>query len=163
VSILIDIIRFVFSHLPKLLSWWLYKPQRTTKNITFSVSAKDGSVEVWCDEQQSKFKIIIDIKNDNPFPIEIDRAEASASLYTARLKALNLFGVQVGKGESKALILESRMDEPNRKLVNSSPENERMKVELKAIIKNKHHHSIRIFNITLGGLMCRLINKEAKE
>ena len=35
-----------FSFLPKLFSWWLYKPERTIKHISVNVSAQEGSVEI---------------------------------------------------------------------------------------------------------------------
>jgi len=159
-DILIDITLRIISHLPKVCSWWLYKPERTTENIYCTVSAREGSVELYCDRQQSNFSIWVDVRNNNSFPIEIDRAKVSGHIHSARLTALNLFGLHLKKGESKSLILRGKIDEPNRELVNKSPENEPMRVELKAVIINKYH-TIRDFSFSFERLMCKLINKKA--
>ena len=159
-STVIDITFYILSYLPKLFSWWLYKSSRTTQHIDFHVSAKEGSVEIWCDKRQSNFSLWVEVKNNNPFPIEIDRAEASGYLHTARLKAFNLFGIRLKRGESKSLHLEGRIDEANLEQVRCSPENEPMRrIDLKAVIVNKYH-TIRGFSVSFDRLMCRLINKK---
>ena len=150
------------SHLPKLLSWWLYSPEKTKRNVHVSVSARAGSVEVWCDKAQAKFSIWVEFKNNNAFPIEIDRAEASGTLHAARLTATNLFGMPLKKGESGSLHLEGRIDDINLELANKAPENESVRTELRAIIVNKYH-TIRDFRVPFDNLMCKLINKRPKQ
>jgi hypothetical protein len=157
-SILTDIGLNVISHLPKLFSWWLYKPKRTKNLIEVDVSAQDGSVEIWCDRPQARFSITVQFRNNNPFPIEIDRAEASARLHTAKFKAINFFGLKITEGKTESLQLEGRIDEQNLNYVNDSPDGENLRVEVKAIVMNKYH-TIRSFSKNFDRLMCRLINK----
>jgi hypothetical protein len=157
-STFIDIAIYVLSCLPKFFNWWLYKPSRTTQHIDFHVSANESTVEIWCDKIQSNFSLWVEVKNNNPFPIEIDRAEASGYLNNARLKALNLIGIQLKKGESKSLHLEGRIDEASLEQVRCSPENAPLQVIIRCIIKNKYH-TIRNFSISFDRLMCRLVNK----
>lgn len=161
-SIFIDMTLWFISILPKLFSWWLYKPERTMKHISVNVSAQEGSVEIWCDKKQAHFSIIIDFRNNNPFVIEIDRAEASANLHTAQLKAINFFGVKIDKGKTELLRLEGRIDDLNLKYVNESPRGEHLRVELKAIVLNKYH-TMRNFNKHFDRLMCKLINKKIEQ
>jgi len=159
-GLVIDIFLTLVSHLPKLVSWWLYSPKRTKENVEASISAKEGSVEVWCDKAQAKFSLWIQFNNNNPFPIEIDRTEASGNLYTARLKAINLFGRRFKKGESASLHLEGKIDDINLKQVNKSPENESLRLEVKSVIVNKYHH-IRDFKCQFDRLMCKFYNKKS--
>ena len=158
-----DIFLTLVSHMPKqLVSWWLYSPKQTKENMEVSISAQEGSVEVWCDKAQAKFSLWIQFKNNNPFPIEIDRTEASGNLYTARLKAINLFGRRLKKGESASLHLEGKIDDINLKQVNKSPENESLRLELKAVIVNKYH-LIRDFRCQFDRLMCKFYNKQSNQ
>lgn len=158
-----DIFLTLVSHMPKqLVSWWLYSPKRTKENMEVSISAQEGSVEVWCDKEQAKFSIYVQFKNNNPFFIEIDRAEALGSLCTARLKAINLFGRRLKKGESASLHLEGKIDDINLKQVNKSPENESLRLELKAVIVNKYH-LIRDFRCQFDRLMCKFYNKQSNQ
>lgn len=161
-GLVIDIFLTLVSHLPKLVSWWLYSPKRTKENVEVSISAKEGSVEVWCDKAQAMFSLWIQFNNNNPFPIEIDRTEASGNLYTARLKAINLFGRRLKKGESASLHLEGKIDDINLKQVNKSPENESLRLELKAVIVNKYH-LIRDFRCQFDRLMCKFYNKQSNQ
>lgn len=148
------------SHLPKLLSWWLYSPERTKENVEIFISAQQGSVDIWCDKIQAKFSLWIKFKNNNPFPIEIDQTEASGNLNTAHLKAINIFGRRFKKGESASLHLEGKIDDINLKRVNESPENESLRLELNAIIINKYHY-IRDFRCQFDRLMCKFYNKQS--
>lgn len=157
-GLVIDIFLTLVSRLPKLVSWWLYSPKRTKENTEVSISAQEGSVEVWCDKEQAKFSIYVQFKNSNPFPIEIDRTEACGNLYTARLKAINLFGTRLNKAESASLHLEGKFDDINLKRVNESPENESIRIEIKAVIINKYHY-IRDFTYRCDRLMCKFHNK----
>ena len=158
-----DIFLTLVSHLPKqLVSWWLYSPKRTKENMEVSISAQEGSVEVWCNKEQAKFSLWIQFKNNNPFPIEIDRTEASGNLYTANLKAINLFGGRLKKSESASLHLEGKIDDINLKQVNKSPENESLRLELKAVIVNKYH-LIRDFRCQFDRLMCKFYNKQSNQ
>jgi len=161
-GLVIDIFLTLVSHLPKIVSWWLYSPKRTKENIEISISAQEGSVEVWCDKEQAKFSLWIQFNNNNPFPIEIDRTEASGNLYTARLKAINLFGRRLKKGESASLHLEGKIDDINLKQVNKSPENESLRLDLKAVIVNKYH-LIRDFRCQFDRLMCKFYNKQSNQ
>ena len=157
-NILTEIALSVISHLPKLFSWWLYKPERTMSHIDVDVSAQEGSVEIWCDRRQARFSIIIQFRNNNPFPIEIDRAEASASLSAAQFKAINFFGLKIEEGKTESFQLEGRIDDQNLEYVNQSPDGEHLRVRVKAIIMNKYH-TIRNFHKDFERLMCKLINK----
>lgn len=161
-ELIIDIFFTLVSHLPRLLSWWLYSPERTKENVEVSISAKDGSVEVWCDKAQAKLSLWIQFNNNNPFPIEIDRTEASGNLYTARLKAINLFGKRLKKTESALLHLEGKIDDINLKRVNESPENEPLRLELKSVIINKYH-LIRDFRCQFDRLMCKFYNRKSSQ
>lgn len=157
-SFFTDLALSAISHLPKIFNWWLYNPDKTKQRIEVDVSAQEGSVEVWCNKDQVKFKIYIQFKNNNPFPIEIDRSEVFGNLHAAQLKASNLFGLKLGKGKSDSLLLEGKIDDINLTKVNDSPDNESMRIEIKAIILNKYH-IIRDFRIPIDRLMCKLINK----
>ena len=160
-ELITDIFLTLVSHMPKqLVSWWLYSPKRTKENIEISISAQEGSVEVWCDKEQAKFSLWIQFNNNNPFPIEIDRSEAIGSFCTARLKAINLFGMRLNKGESNSLHLEGKIDDINLNRVNESPENESIRIELRAIIINKYHN-IRDFIYRFERLMCKFYNKKS--
>lgn len=156
----IDIFFKLFSHLPRIISFWLYSPERTKKNVEVFVSAQEGSVEVWCDKIQSNFSLWVEVKNNNPFPIEIDRAEASGYLHNARLKALNLIGIRLKRGESKSLHLEGRIDLANLEQINQAPNDETLRLEVRAVIINKYHN-IRDFTHQFDRLMCRYYNKKA--
>ncbi len=161
-SILTDIILQVISHLPKLFSWWLYKPKRTTEHLSIDVSAQEGSVEIWCDKSQARFSMIVQIRNGNPFDIEIDRAEVSARLHMGQLKASNFFGAKVQKGKVESLRLEGRIDDQNLRYVNEAPNGEHLAADIRAIVVNKYH-TIRTFNRQFDRLMCRMINKRIEQ
>ena len=160
-SLLIDIVFNMLSYLPRIFNWWLFKPERTTRQLDIDISAQEGSIEIWCDRSHARFAIIIQFRNNNPFPIEIDRAEASASLHTARFKAINIFGIKIKKGETQLLRLEGRIDDENLKYVNRSPEGENLRMEFNAVIMNKYH-TIRDFRKYFDRLMCKLINKSSE-
>ena len=161
-SILTDITLNVISQLPKLFSWWLYKPERTLSHINVEVSAQEGSVEIWCDKTQARFSIIVQFRNDNPFPVDIDRAEASANLHTAHFKAINFFGINVKEKRTEVLRLEGRIDDQNLKYANQSPDGESLRVELRAIVTNRYH-TIRTFSKHFDRLMCKLFNKRIEQ
>ena len=161
-DLLMNALLELVSHLPKLLSSWLYSAERTKKNVAVSISARAGSVEVLCDKAQARFSLCVEFTNNNAFPIEIDRAEAAGILHAARLTANNLFGMPLKKGESGVLRLEGRIDDINLELVNNVPENESLRIEFRAIIVNKYH-TIRDFRVHFDSLMCKLINKRAKQ
>jgi hypothetical protein len=158
-ALIIDIFFTLVSYLPKLLSWWLYSPERTKEHVEVSISAQQGSVELWCDKAQSKFSLWIQFKNNNPFPIEIDRIVANGDLYTAHVEAINIIGGRLEKGESDKLHLEGKIDDINLKRVNESPENESLSLVLNAVIINKYHY-IRDFKCPFNKLMCKLYNKQ---
>jgi len=161
-DLVINIFFTLVSHLPKLLSFWLYSPKRTKEKVEVSISAQQGSVELWCDKAQAKFSLWIQFNNNNPFPIEIDRTEASGNFYTAHLKAINIFGTRLKKGQSTSLHLEGKIDDINLKQVNESPENESLRLELNAVIINKYHY-IRDFSCQFDRLMCKFYNKQLNQ
>ena len=161
-SLLTDVTFNAISQLPKLFSWWLYKPERTLSHIDVEVSAQEGSVEIWCDKTQARFSIIVQFRNNNPFPIDIDRAEASANLHTAHFKAINFFGAKIKESRSEILRLDGRIDDQNLKYVNESPDGEALRVEFRALVTNRYH-TIRNFSIHFDRLMCKLVNKKIEQ
>lgn len=161
-GLVIDIFLTLVSHLPKLVSWWLYSSKRTKGKVEVSISAREGSVEVWCNKAQAKLSLWVQFKNNNPFPIEIDRVEALASFYTAQMKATNLFGIRLKRGGSDSLHIEGKIDDVNLKRVNESSEDRGMRVEIQAVVVNKYN-TIRDFRVYLENMMCRLVNKNIKQ
>lgn len=155
-----DIFFTLISHLPKLASWWLYSPKRTRENVEVSISAKEGSVELWCDKCQSCFKVILEFKNNNPFSIEIDRVEVSGQLHTASMKAFELFGARLEKKKEVNLYIGGKLDETNLKKVTQASIDEGLRLEVKAVIINKYHY-IRDFRYQFDRLMCKFYNKES--
>jgi len=157
-----DIFFALVSRLPKLVSWWLYSPKRTKENVEVSISAKEGSVELWCDKCQSSFKVILEFKNNNPFPIEIDRVEISGKLHTASMKALELFGAKLEKNKKVNFYLRGKLDESTLEQVNQAPHNEGLRLEVKAVIINKYHN-VRDFRYQFDRLMCKFYNKKSNQ
>lgn len=126
----------------------------------------DGSVEFWCDKSQPLFKIIIEFKNNNPFPIEVDRIEINGWIYAATnhvvvIKAFELFGGKIGKNEKRNFYFNEKLDELNLVGINEAPDNATLNLHVKAVIKNKYH-CIRDFRTDLDRLMCKFINKTRK-
>ncbi len=156
-----DIFFWLVSHLPKLFSWWLYSPKRTIKNVDVSISAQEGTVELWCDKIQSMFKVILEFKNNNPFPIEIDRVEASGRLHNASMKAFDLFGAKLEKNKKVNLYPRGKLDESSLAKVNEAADDETLRLEVKAIIINKYH-CIRDFKRNFDRLMCKFYNKKPR-
>jgi hypothetical protein len=139
-KLVIDIFFRLVSHLPKLLSWWLYSPKRTKANVEVFISAQQGSVEVWCDKCQSKFNVMPEFENKNPFPIEIDRVEISAQLHNASMKAVNIIGATLETNQRAKLYLTGKLDESSLIQVNEAPVDEPMSLVVKAVIVNRHHY-----------------------
>jgi hypothetical protein len=158
-NILVDLSMNIVPYLPRMFTWWLYKPERTLRNITVDISARQRSTEILCDREQAKFSLWIQFKNDNPFPVEIDRLIASGNLHTAHLEASNLLGTHIKKGECASVHLEGGIDEVNLARVNSSPDDPLLRVELCGVIANKYH-TMRTFRKSFDDLMCRLVNKK---
>ena len=159
-ELVIDIFFTLVSHLPKLLSWWLYLPKRTKENVEISVSAQEGSVELWCDKLQSRFNVILEFKNNNPFPIEIDRVEIYGQLNNASMKAFELFGAKVRKNKKVNLYLRGKLDESSLAIVNQVSDNEALRLEVKSVIINKYHY-IRDFTYHFDRLMCKFYNRKS--
>jgi hypothetical protein len=155
----IDIIFKLISHLPKFISFWLYSPERTKKHVEVSVSAQEGSVEIFCDKCQSKFRVILDFRNNNPFPIEIDRIEISGNISSASIKAMELFGAEIKPDKKQNFFLDGKIDPANLEQINKIPNDEALRLEVKAIIVNKHYN-IRDFRHHFDRLMCKYYNKQ---
>jgi hypothetical protein len=150
------------SHLPRLASGWLYSPERTKENVEVSISATEGSVELWCDREQAAFKVRLEFKNNNPFPIEIDRIEASGRLHTASVKAFDLFGGKIEQNKKTVFWLTGKLDEVSLERINAAPDEERLRLEVRAFIINKYHY-IRDFSSTHDRLICRFCNKKPQK
>lgn len=162
-SFITDAMFNMMAYLPKLCSWWMYKPKRTKEEIKVGVSAQSGSVEVWCDKEQAHMSVYVEFTNNNPFPIDIDRCWVSGSIHTAQMKALNLVGTKIPSKETGKLLVEGPIDEVNRRRVKTCPPaREEMRLVVNAIIINKYH-IIRDFSHAFDCLMCRLINKNIEE
>lgn len=159
-EVVIDIFFRLVSHLPKLVSWWLYSPKRTKENVEVFISAQEGSVQVWCDKCQSCFKVILEFKNNNPFPIEIDRVEIYGQLHIASMKAVELFGAKLEKNKKVNFYLRGKLDESTLAQVNQAPHDEGLRLEVKAVIINKYH-CIRDFRYQFDRLMCKFYNKKS--
>ena len=159
-ELVIDIFFALVSRLPKLVSWWLYSPKRTKENVEVSISAQEGSVELWCDECQSSFKVILEFKNNNPFPIEIDRVEISGHLKNASMKAFELFGARLEKNKKVRLYLKGKLHESTLAQVNQAADDEPLRLEIKSVIINKYH-CIRDFTYRFDRLMCKFYNRKS--
>ena len=158
-ELVIDIFFKLVSHLPKIISFWLYSPERTKKHVDVSISAQEGSVQVFCDECQSKFAVTIDFRNNNPFPIEIDRIEISGNVSSASMKAVELFGAEIGPNKKNNFFLDGKIDPANLELINQASNDESLRLEVKAIIVNKYYN-IRDFRHHFERLMCKYYNKQ---
>jgi len=154
----IDILLKLISHLPKIISFWLYSSERTKRNVEVYVSAQEGSVEVWCDKCQSMFKVILEFRNNNPFPIEIDRVGISGYLHSASMKAIELFGAKIEANKKVNFFLEGKIDAANLEQINQASNDETLRLEVRAIVINKYHH-IRDFTYRADRLMCKFYNK----
>lgn len=158
-ELVIDIFFALVSRLPKIFSWWLYSPERTVKNVEVFISAEEGTVEIWCDEAQASFKVIPEFKNNNPFPIEIDRVEISGQLNNASMRAFELLGAKLKKNKKVNLYLRGKLDKLSLKQVNQAANDEALRLEVKAVIINKYHY-IRDFSCNFDRLMCKFYNKK---
>ncbi len=116
-------------------------------------------MEIWCDKCQSKFKVILEFKNSNPFPIEIDRVEISGYLHSASMEAVELFGAKLEKNKKVNFYLEGKLDAASLEQVNQTSKDETLRLEVRAIIINKYHH-IRDFTCRFDRLMCKFYNKK---
>jgi len=123
------------------------------------VSAQEGSVEVFCDKYQSKFTVILDFKNNNPFPIEIDRIEISGDVSSASMKAIELLGAKIEPDKKDKFFLDGKIDAVNLEKINKAPNNEALRLEVKAVIINKYYN-IRDFSHHFDRLMCKYYNKQ---
>jgi hypothetical protein len=158
-GLVIDVFFNLASHLPKLISGRLYSPERTKRNVEVIVSAQEGSVEVWCNKYQSKFRVILDFRNNNPFPIEIDRVEISGYLHSASMKAIELFGAKIEAHKKVIFFLEGKIDAANLEQINQAPKDETLRLEVKTIIVNKYHN-IRDYIHHFERLVCKYYNRQ---
>lgn len=171
-QLLLDIFKNLISYLPQLVNWWLYSPERTKKNIDVTIHNKEGYVEFDCDERMPFFRIIIEFKNNNPFPIEIDRIQingwmpgaANHDVITecAIIKAFELMGGEIKKNQKMKFGLIGNIDNSNLTVINQAPDNATLNLHVKAVIKNKYHY-IRDFKTDLNRLMCKFTNKSKNQ
>lgn len=157
----IDILFALVSHLPKFVSWWLYSPKRTKEKVEVSISAQEGSVEFWCDKRQSCFNVILEFKNNNPFPIEIDRVEISAQLHSTSIKAFELFGAKLKNNSKANIYLRGKLDQSSLIQINQTLPDARLRLEVRSIIINKYHY-IRDFKYSFDNLMYKCYNKKTQ-
>ena len=141
------------------MSFWLYSPERTKKHVEVSVSAQEGSVDVYCDKFQSKFIVTLDFKNNNLFPVEIDRIEISGNISSASMKAIELFGAKIEPDIKHKFFLDGKIDPANLEQINKAQNDETLRLEVKAIIVNKYYN-IRDFRHNFDRLMCKYYNKQ---
>ena len=79
-----------------------YSPEKTKQNVDISISAQEGSVEIWCDKQQSRFNVILEFKNNNSFAVEVDRIETTGYLSNgASMKAFDLVGARLERNKKE--------------------------------------------------------------
>lgn len=154
---IIDFILNLISHLPKLFNWWLYSPKRTDKNIDVSISASDSSIEIWCGQRE--FRIRPEFRNNNPFPIEVDRLEIKGSLDSVRLTATQNFGTEIPPKKKTTLTAEGKFDTSTEIQIKQTKDDTTIRLELIALIINKCHR-IRNFRRHFENLLCRVINKK---
>lgn len=126
------------------------------------MSAQEGTVEVWCDKYQSQFNIILDVRNNNPFPIEVDRVEATGYIHSASMKAIDLFGVEIKAHQKANIFLRGRIDAANLEQINQVPDDETLRLEAKAVIVNKYHN-IRDYIHRYDRLVCKYYNKQKQK
>jgi len=164
----IDIFVKSSSHLYKFVSHLLsyfsrkkkYSPEKTKQNIEVSISAQEGSIEMWCDKYQSMFKVILEFKNNNPFSIEIDRVEISGYTYSgASVEAIELFGERIEAHKKARIFLKGKIDSANLEKINQASNDETLRLEVKAIIVNKYHN-IRDYKYHFDRLRCEYHNRQ---
>lgn len=168
----LDILKKIIAYLPQVFNWWLYSSERTKKNIDVTIHNKDGSVEFCCDEQNPYFRISIEFKNNNPFPIEIDRIRIhgwmpgalknGAISEIALIKAFELMGGRIDKNQKRDFCFRDNLDDVNLKIVNEAPYDTILNLHIKAVIINKYYY-IRDFTTDLNRLMCKFVNKNVQK
>ncbi|MGD0077481.1 MAG: hypothetical protein ABSB91_02510 [Sedimentisphaerales bacterium] len=165
----IDTIIKVSSHLYNLLSRLLsffnrkkkYSPEKTKQNIEVSISAQEGSIEMWCDKYQSMFRVYLEFSNNNPFPIEIDRVEVSGYTYSsASVEAINLFGEKIEAHKKYRILLKGKIDSANLEKINQAATDETLRLDVRAVILNKFYN-IRDYVSHLDNVRCRYINRKS--
>jgi hypothetical protein len=137
-----------------------YSPEKTKQNVEVSISAQEGSIEIWCDKYQSMFRIYLDFKNDNPFPIEIDRVEVSGNTYSsASVEAIELFGERIEAHKKARMFLKGKIDSANLEKINQATADETLRLQVKAVIINKFYN-IRDYTHSFDRLVCKYYNKQ---
>jgi hypothetical protein len=160
-SVILELCLSVISCLPKFVSWWLYSPKRTKRNTKVSISANEGSVEFYCDKYNAAFNIWLEFDNQNPFPIEIDRIELSGNVHSASVKAFEFLGARIKEKKQYRFWLRGKFDEATLEQINAAPDNATLRLEIRALILNKHYH-IRDFTCSFDRLMCTFHNKKSR-
>ena len=167
----LDIFKEIVAYLPQLFNWWLYSSERTKKNIDVTIHNKEGSVEFYCNEQMHFFRITIEFKNNNPFPIEIDRIQINGWIpiithdvinQAVFIKAFELMGGRIKKNQKMNFGLIGDIDSSNLNFLNQAPDDATLNLHIKAVIKNKYY-CIRDFSKDINRLMCKFIDKKNKD
>jgi len=152
----IDFILHIISYLPKLFNWWLYSPKRTARNIDISISASDSSIEIWC--VQNQFCVRVEFRNNNPFPIEVDRLIVKGSYSNDVLVATERFGVKIAPKKKSILTADGKFDISTEAKIKQAKDDTTINLEVRALIINKCHR-IRDFKRVFEHQLCRATNK----
>lgn len=151
-----DFILQIISYLPRLVNWWLYSPERTDRNVDVSISANESSIQIWC--VQNEFQVQVEFRNNNPFPIEIDRLIIRGDYYSAELIATENFGTRIRPKEKSILLAKGKFDTSMEARIKQAKDDTTISLEVNALIINKCHR-IRNFRRNFGNQLCRVINK----
>lgn len=151
-----DFILNIISYLPKLVNWWLYSPERTDRNVDVSISANESSIQIWC--IQNEFQVQVEFRNNNPFPIEVDRLTITGRYYTADLVAAENFGTRIQPKQRSILIAKGKFDTTMEERIKQAKDDTTIRLEIQALIINKCHR-IRHFRRSFEYQLCRVTNK----
>ena len=151
-----DFILNIISYLPKLVNWWLYSPERTDRNVDVSISANESSIQIWC--IQNEFQVQVEFRNNNPFPIEIDRLMVKGHYYTVTLTASEKFGIRIMPKKKDSLIAKGKFNVSTESQIKQAKDDTTIRLEVHALIINKCHR-IRDFRRHFDSQLCRVVNK----
>ena len=153
-----DFILNIISYLPKLFNWWLYSPKRTERNVDVSISANESSIQILC--IQNEFQVQVEFRNNNPFPIEIDRLIVNGHYYTVTLTASEKFGIRIMPKKKASLIANGKFNISTESQIKQAKDDTTIRLEVNALIINKCYR-IRNFRRSFNSQLCRVINKNA--
>src|SRR4030067_2958261 len=146
-----DFILNIISYLPKLFNWWLYSPERTDRNVDVSISANESSIQIWC--IQNEFQVQVEFRNNNPFPIEIDRLVVKGHYYTVTLTASEKFGIRIMPKKKTNLIAKGKFNVSTESQIKQAKDDTTIRLEVNALIINKCHR-IRNFRRSFDSQLC---------